>query len=246
MPDWAGDLHALGWATAIFLAVAHVVLWRWRSERLHFAANYAAIVIGGFSLISSAFQARAELAGVRYEMVTPRLDASRDRIREALHDTRHLLCDIHYRKSENSPANFDQLVAEQNVGCKAARRLIANSRSWITETDASIAVPAYGQEQAKLRFSKENFETIYSAVARYNEDAKVRQAYARQKRTSGGQIPLAVFGPFLAALAFSIALAALTFKPKAKAPLTYGGAGTPEQSQSPETSPVPPTEDGAE
>lgn len=214
LPDWAGNLHALMWVTAISFIVSHVVLWRWRSPRLHFAANYAAIAIGGLSLMSAAFQARGQLAGLRYDAITPRFDADRDRIKESLESARHLLCDIRYQRSPDSPSNFNQLVAEQDVGCAAARRLIARAPVWITSTDEPIKVPRLGQEAAKLKSSKEDFAFVYRAVADYNEDAVLRQAYGRQKRTSDWEIPLAVFGPYLAAIAFSLALAVVTFKPR--------------------------------
>lgn len=215
LPDWAGNLHTLMWVTAIAFVIAHLVLWRWRSPRLHFAANYAAIAIGGLSLMSAAFQARGQLAGLRYEVITSRFDAERERIKESVESARHLLCDIRYQRSKDSPSNFDQLIAEQDVGCAAARQLIARSQEWITTTDEPIKVPHMGQEAAKLKSSRDDFEFVYKAVADYNKDAIIRQAYGRQKRTSDWEIPLAVFGPFLAAIAFALALAGITFKPKA-------------------------------
>lgn len=239
LPDWAGNLHTLMWVTAIAFVISHFVLWYWRSPRLHFAANYAAIAIGGLSLMSAAFQARGQLAGLRYEVTTPRFDAERERIKESVESARHLLCDIRYQRSKESPPNFDQLIAEQDVGCAAARQLIARSREWITTSDEPIRVPRMGQEAAKLKSSKGDFEFVHKSVADYNKDAVIRQAYGRQKRTSDWEIPLAVFGPFLAAIAFSLALAGLTFKPKAVAKNTRTLADV-----EPHHNPVVPTDSG--
>jgi hypothetical protein len=212
LPVWAGDLKALAWVTIIALLASHALFWRFRSRRLHQIANYVAVLIGGLSLISAGYQSRAQLADVRYQALSDRENASRERIRENLTDTAHLMCDLHYERSPDSPANFDQLVADQNRGCRAAQRLLADAGRWITTSDDPIAIPRYGQERLATRAALDDFLFVRKAVADYNAVAKVRKSYARLKQPSIPEVELAKIGPFLAALAFSLALGSLAFQ----------------------------------
>lgn len=214
LPEWAGNLQLLILVTTLSLIASHLAFWRFPNGRWRQVANYIAVALGGVSLMSAGFQSRAQLADIRYQSLTDIAQSDRERIIEYLSDVKHLTCDIHYRRSNDSPFYFDDLVRDQNLGCQAAQSLIANSQKWITNSDEAISMPPYGQDRMAKKYGRDDFIFVYKAIADYNAVVNLRRAYFKDKKNSEFQIFLSIFGPYLAAIALSIGLGNAAFKQK--------------------------------
>ncbi|WP_236554759.1 hypothetical protein [Novosphingobium sp. 9U] len=150
-------------------------------------------------------------------MTTGQFDAERRFIVDSLESVRQLTCDIHYKRSSDSPPYFDQLVREQDVDCKAARKMLATRGDWLKTSDASAVLPNYGQGSVSKQFASENFKFVNDAVETYNKSATKRRLYKNHKATTSLEVTVTMFAPYLAAVALSLALAGLAIRPRQSA-----------------------------
>jgi hypothetical protein len=94
------------------------------------------------------------------------------------------------------------------------QRLNQERPSWLNDDDRTITLPEIGQSQLKDKWNTEFFDWIKADIERYNAIAATRQQLRELEKTSYLELNIAVFGPYVAAIALAVGLALIAFPPR--------------------------------
>jgi hypothetical protein len=211
MPNWAGSWTHLLWFFLGSLSLSHLCFYLIRpSEGAHRCFTYLAVALGGLSLVPTTFQSNAQIATIQRNALAPRLATDRELIVDQIGWAQRFVCGNPFVRTADSPPNFDQIEEDRRAACQMMS-LIANTEdSWLAPTGQARfpAIPPRISSQPDL---SDTVTYVERAIREYNSDALEMRRLEASTQTTWIEISLAVNGPYIAALAFSLALATVAF-----------------------------------
>jgi hypothetical protein len=208
MPFWAGSYIGLAVVFLIALLVARRTAKHRDIDQVKKYLTYAAVVLGGFSIISLSVQSRSDVSQVEYNALASTLKSDSWSIKYSIEASLAALC-ANRERGEFSPVDFDQIYQSQKAGCEIMRKISDHVNAELDTPDKMLEIPDHGQSKLYSDVVLNEFRTLDKEVSDYNPTVELRRSY--EPGNSVIKLLVSILEPYAAviAVAFGLVLAGL-------------------------------------
>lgn len=216
MPSWAGNPITL----LVFFVVATAILflllrrmrlnqrsrWRW--------VDLSIVLLGGVGLIIVATDAERSIAGIKRDLLRPRVNGAIAPLRIYAEGASLYNC-VPGIRTEFSPKEFDQIEIERKIVCDWVQTFRRYLRSIDVEKVPEIDLSDIGgfpDVTFKLLVSER--KEFYDDLKKYNSFRKEYIDILQDAESRTARILLAIFAPFLISLAISLSIVKVFYAPR--------------------------------
>lgn len=218
MPDGQPLYYWTVWWTPLLLFLVALVLFHVvliysplrLSPRGWKRVDYVWLTMSVFSIVGFVSQSRQTINTNYTPWMERQVTNSGSFITSSLDDATKLACDVHFVKSEMSPPNFDDMVQQGERYCAYVHDLQSKFQPAIKE-NKPIEHDFASDPKYPLAYGADtNQPRIETWIQNYNHNLDILERVREAAQRWDAEIALALFAPFLIAMALALRLTKVT------------------------------------
>jgi hypothetical protein len=174
--------------------------------------NYAILLAGGIGLLGLLIDAQKDIGQREIQIELPIYQSSLNFLKSDIHSSQRYFCDTRFQKSDMSPPNFDEIVAEQKVLCDWFRKAGAQIDPLGSQSAKNFKIDQLGGFPDS-RFFADTVRLARDSYGRFDKEREVLVAAESRSNIDEAKIYISVFGPLLLGAALGLSLAKAYYVP---------------------------------